>query len=486
MNIEKLNSQEQEAAIQDFLDFLAIPTVSGTGPQGAYDTCAQWLLKFFRSIGLDPFLLPESLPGKPIVVCCWKGTDPSLGPLLVNSHYDVVPAMQEHWTFPAFSPTRTPEGRIYGRGAQDMKCVCVETLVALRALVQRHGQQQQPSSPYPRTLWFSFVPDEEIGGTDGMGVMLESRWFRTLDPPLSLALDEGLASVDDSFSLFYGERLPWWVQFTATGATGHASRFIDGTAVEMIVALANKALAFRQEQQRILHGALHESAACSHAVVAKKELAAAEEEEEEDKDHGTAAPVCTSSSEATPDRGSARPKVQLGDVTSINLTHLRAGVEAGGRPVVNVIPSEAQAVFDIRISPLMEPEDVRALLDGWVKQVVESTPGLPADGGMQWQFINPGAPKHATTAVDDSNPWWVLMRQFFEARGFRYNTLVFPAATDSRFLRALGYKAFGFSPIRHSPVLLHEHDEYLDAHVFIEGCNIYMELLPTLLSNSTC
>jgi aminoacylase len=54
---------------------------------------------------------------------------------------------------------------------------------------------------------------------------------------------------------------------------------------------------------------------------------------------------------------------------------------------------------------------------------------------------------------------------------------VFPAATDSRFLRALGIKALGFSPMRHSPILLHEHDEYIDKSVFIEGCNVFVSLI---------
>jgi aminoacylase len=36
---------------------------------------------------------------------------------------------------------------------------------------------------------------------------------------------------------------------------------------------------------------------------------------------------------------------------------------------------------------------------------------------------------------------------------------IFPAATDSRYLRQLGVPALGFSPMRHTPVLLHDNDE---------------------------
>jgi aminoacylase len=62
--------------------------------------------------------------------------------------------------------------------------------------------------------------------------------------------------------------------------------------------------------------------------------------------------------------------------------------------------------------------------------------------------------------------------------------MIFPAATDSRFLRALGIRAIGFSPMRNSPILLHENDEYLDREVFLEGCVVYEKLLRVLLSQA--
>jgi aminoacylase len=69
----------------------------------------------------------------------------------------------------------------------------------------------------------TFVPDEEIGGLDGMNAFLNSLYFKSLR--IGLALDEGLASEDDDYSVFYGERLPWWVSFVARGNTGHGSRY---------------------------------------------------------------------------------------------------------------------------------------------------------------------------------------------------------------------------------------------------------------------
>lgn len=34
----------------------------------------------------------------------------------------------------------------------------------------------------------------------------------------------GMAGAEDSYTVFYGERMPLWVRVKATGNTGHGSR----------------------------------------------------------------------------------------------------------------------------------------------------------------------------------------------------------------------------------------------------------------------
>jgi hypothetical protein len=70
-------------------------------------------------------------------------------------------------------------------------------------------------------------------------------------------------------------------------------------------------------------------------------------------------------------------KKVLGDVTSLNVTMLRAGVQAGGLDVMNVVPAKAEAGFDIRISPHMDPNEMKSKLDLWCEEVTQSTMGLP-------------------------------------------------------------------------------------------------------------
>jgi aminoacylase len=313
-----LSPSEAEAAIQSFCSFLKFETVSSLAPKtGAYRDCAAWIMKELKSVGVfeSVSFLPEAPEHSPVVVAVWKGKDESLPIILLNSHYDVVPADLSAWTVPPFDALRK-DGKIFGRGTQDMKCVCVQYITAIRKI-----RALNPTWQPERSIYLSFVPDEEVGG-GGMAAFLESECYRNL-PGIAMALDEGLASEDNGFSVFYGERLPWWVNVTATGPTGHGSRFIDNTAVEQLLELANKALEFRQGQRSLLGLSKHEN--CAHAVAKKT----------------------------------------LGDVTSLNITTLQAGVRVGDTFAYNCVPPVASCSLDIRISPQTPPSEIGAMLDQW-------------------------------------------------------------------------------------------------------------------------
>eukprot|EP00392_Amoebophrya_sp_AT5.2_P016228 g16485.t1 len=166
--------------------------------------------------------------------------------------------MQDKWDCDAFAAV-VDKDRVYARGAQDMKCVCIQYVLALERILRRRKllNQADPDSPTAasspvldtsKEVWLSFVPDEEIGGKDGMCAFLDSAFYREhLLGRIALGLDEGLANESDRFTVFFGERNPWWIMVRATGPTGHGSRFIEDTAVSKLIAVANRALDFRRE-----------------------------------------------------------------------------------------------------------------------------------------------------------------------------------------------------------------------------------------------
>jgi aminoacylase len=80
-----------------------------------------------------------------------------------------------------------------------MKCVTIQYIEALHRL-------KQSGKTFARTIYIAAVPDEEIGGHDGVAKWVQTPQFKALN--IGFALDEGLASPDASMTLFKGERAP--------------------------------------------------------------------------------------------------------------------------------------------------------------------------------------------------------------------------------------------------------------------------------------
>ena len=74
----------------------------------------------------------------------------------------------------------------------------------------------------------SFIADEELGGHEGMAKYVVSKEFKDLN--IAFALDEGLASEDNTIPLFYGERNSFWIKFRCTGMHYQIELFL-GTSI---------------------------------------------------------------------------------------------------------------------------------------------------------------------------------------------------------------------------------------------------------------
>ncbi|KAK5575943.1 hypothetical protein RB653_007078 [Dictyostelium firmibasis] len=404
-----MNNIQENENVTVFREFLKIRT---DHPTPDYECSTKFLVEKAKEYNIPYEVYRET--GTPIVLMKIEGLEPNLKTVLLNSHVDVVPAVHDSWKVDPFSAWKDENGDIYARGTQDMKCVCMQFLEVARRIV-KSGQKLK------RTLHLSFVPDEEIGGIGkGMEKFVYTEKFREMN--IGLCLDEGLASPTNDFTVFYGERAPWWVHITAVGNAGHGSRFIEGTAIEKLMRTINKMLAFRQEQFESLHHGQHE---CGK---------------------------------------------KLGDVTSLNLTVLKAGipVDNSNNFSYNVIPTQAEAGFDIRIPPTVN-------LDEFLNQIKEWT----AEEGLSFKFAS-YIPKNEMTKLDSDNKWWENFKESCKKLDVNLVTEIFPAATDSRFIRNLGIPAFGFSPINNTPILLHDHNEFLNEKVYLKGIEIFMGIIPNL------
>ncbi len=118
-------------------------------------------------------------------------------PLLLSGHLDVVPAQEDHWTYPPFSGYNDGE-HIWGRGTTDMKGGCAAMIAAAARRID--AGKECPAH-------FAFVCDEETGGKYGIRLLLRKHLLSPCDcviaeptPHLSPSVGQkGLLRLDMSF-----------------------------------------------------------------------------------------------------------------------------------------------------------------------------------------------------------------------------------------------------------------------------------------------
>lgn len=111
--MDKTN-QLDEIAVSNFRTYLRFRTVH---PHPDYEPAVAWICEQAEQLGLTIFRT-EIVPGNPIIVLRWMGSEPELRSILLNSHMDVVPVDEGKWSYPPFEATLASDGCIYGRGSQ--------------------------------------------------------------------------------------------------------------------------------------------------------------------------------------------------------------------------------------------------------------------------------------------------------------------------------------------------------------------------------
>ncbi|TKY69046.1 Aminoacylase-1 protein [Spatholobus suberectus] len=241
--IETSESGEESSIVSRFQQYLRINT---SQPSPLYYEAADFLISEGKALSLESQSI-ELVPGKPLVLLKWEGTNPDLPSVLLYSHTDVVPSEPDKWTHHPFSAHIDSSGRIFARGSQDMKCVGMQYLEALRRL---KAQNFQPL----RSLYLAFAPDEEIGGHDGAEKFAQSEIFLKMN--VGVVLDEGMASPDEHYRAFYAERSPWWMVIKAVGAPGHGSKLYDNSAMENLLKSIESIRRFRASQFDLIKAGL--------------------------------------------------------------------------------------------------------------------------------------------------------------------------------------------------------------------------------------
>ena len=164
---------------------LRIPTISNERPD-AFDAASfqafhTYLERAFPKVHSE---LERETVARHSLLYTWRGTDPSLRPILLIAHMDVVPvesSTERDWDQAPFGG-RIADGFIWGRGAIDNKSAVIGILEAVEMLLD---EEMRPT----RTVYLAYGHDEEVGGMSGARTIAEL--LRRRGVKLEMILDEG-------------------------------------------------------------------------------------------------------------------------------------------------------------------------------------------------------------------------------------------------------------------------------------------------------
>lgn len=187
-------------------------------PPGNEGPAADYLASVLREAGIDVTRI-ESAPGRPFVFGRIPGNG-AKAPVLLVAHTDVVGVDETAWSANPFAG-EIRDGYVYGRGAIDDKGMLAVNLTAM-LLIQR--ERRAGAAAWDRDVVFVATPDEETGGSLGMGWLVEHH------PELlraEYAINEGGrvrlgADGRKTLLLQVAEKISHVVTMTAHGPAGHA------------------------------------------------------------------------------------------------------------------------------------------------------------------------------------------------------------------------------------------------------------------------
>ncbi len=410
-------------------DLIRIPSINPPDPPGPELAAARRVADELRAAGLAPEVM-EPFAGRGTVVARLRGDGTGGDPLLLLSHHDVVPADPVRWTHPPFA-AEVADGYVWGRGAVDMKSmvameVAVLGLLAGRARAAGVDPAVDPIPGLRRDVLFACTSDEEAGGWQGAGWLVENR-------PEAVraagALNEaGGVSVDLGGRRFYpiqvAEKGFEIYRIRVTGTWGHGSMPRDDNAAVMAAeAVTRLARPGEPNVTGPVRRLLDEIAASLPEDQAR--LVAAIGGDDPRRAEAALQSLC--------DPMYARAvRALVRDTISPDVIH--AGIK------YNVIPGEALIEIDCRTLPGTTEGDVR-------EEILARLGDLAANCTVE--HSHGAAPVEAAAGGELYDLLAATIRAH-DPEGIPVPVMA-PFATDAKHLIRLGVPSYGFSPLRLDP-----------------------------------
>lgn len=212
-------------------DLIRFPTINPPGE--AYRPCAEYIGDRLSKRGFDiEYVRADGTHGDsekyPRVNVIARREGSASGPCVhFNGHIDVV-EVGLGWTVPPFAGL-VRDGKVYGRGACDMKGGLAAAIIAVEALIDTDPD-------YPGTIEISGTVDEESGGFGGVAYLAERGWFSA--PRVDHVIIPEPLNVD---RVCIGHRGVWWAEIETRGRMAHGSMpFLGESAIRHMAAVLER------------------------------------------------------------------------------------------------------------------------------------------------------------------------------------------------------------------------------------------------------
>ncbi len=382
------------------------------------------------------------------LIYTWKGSDPSLKPIVLMAHQDVVPVTpgtEAEWKHPPFAG-EIADGAVWGRGSIDDKGSLITLFEGLEVLAKSGFQPK-------RTVMVVSGEDEE---TRGGGAKAAAAFLKARGVQAEFVLDEGLAEMADN-PITHGK-----IAMIGTAEKGYATMVVaarapgghssappaDGGGV-VVLAKAVEAIAAHNAPMQFAGpgSALLQHVAAKAPFGVRMAVA----------NPWLFKPLLVSQIGATP-AGAALLH------TTIAPTMLK------GSPKENVLPQDATAWINYRIAP----GDSSAAVMARAKAAVR---GLPVS--LSW-----AAPPNEPSAVSSTaSPGWKMLAAVAgRVTGAPVAPSLVTAGTDSRALQPIAADIYRFQPMAltiNDFEMIHGTNEHLSLANLKQAVDFYARLIAT-------
>lgn len=388
--------------------FQALLRLDTTNPPGNETRVAEYLKKVLEREGISVEFLALD-PKRANLVARIQGNG-SKRPILVMGHTDVVGVQREKWLVDPFAAVRK-DGYIWGRGAQDDKDNVTAGLM-LMLLLKRQGVKLD------RDVIFLAEAGEEGYAKEGLMYVMDKHWDKI---NAEFALAEGGDGIIKEGKVQYlrvatTEKYRWRVQLTARGSAGHGSIPRPDNAIVRLANAVSKLAAYVPPMRlnETTHTYFERLAQISPAEAAARYRN-----------------ILNPQKQAEVERYFAQKEFRHNSMirTTIAPTLLKGGFRS------NVIPSEAEALIDIRTLP---DEDIPKF-EKKLREII-------ADPNVEIKPM-PGRDPAPASSIDTE-----LFKALEKVKNRLYpGTVILPltltGASDLSPLRAKGVQAYGIGPL---------------------------------------